>query len=72
MVYAAACDGLDSEGRNQLDAALEVASWPWAGQTPAQAQARPAGVPSWWHGEEEASQSFLAGLGINLGGGEQP
>jgi hypothetical protein len=66
MVYSQAVEGLDAEGRNELDAALEVAGWPAAGRTPQQAAERPAGVPGWWQGPEEASQSVLRGLGIDL------
>ncbi len=48
--------------RADLDAALEVSSW-WA-----PGQRRRADVsedaPTWWHGEEEATQSFLTSMGL--------
>jgi hypothetical protein len=57
----------DERERAQLDAALCVAAWP----APGIRRARPAeptepGAPAWWHGDEDASQSFLDAMGVQL------
>ena len=69
-------DGSEEEGENvraKLDRAVDVASW----QTPLTRTHTPASrtvdidgeefvAPSWWRGDEEASQSFLASMGVVL------
>jgi hypothetical protein len=52
--------------RGQLDQWLETALWP----TPMTrrvlyAETVEPGAPSWWHGDEEASQSFFKSMGID-------
>ena len=56
--------------RANLDSALGVSIWPIPGRgtrrrvsTPVQSEV-PAGAPTWWHGDEEASQSFLREMGV--------
>jgi hypothetical protein len=54
--------------RERLNKRLKVAEWELPGGkyvAPAQTAGRP---PAWWDDDEEASQSFLAGVGVmNLG-----
>jgi len=53
--------------RAELDSSLDVASWATPLTTFKSRQiAREPGAPSWWHGEEEASESFLRAMGVNL------
>jgi hypothetical protein len=50
--------------RAELDASLGVASWepPWVVRP--RAKDVPSGAPSWWLGDEEATSSFLRGMGV--------
>lgn len=51
--------------RRELDGLLGVKYW----QTPLSREGqdrRPAAGPWWWEGDEEASQAFLAEMGIQL------
>lgn len=60
--------GYTSDPLANLDATLEVPRWP-AGPRAApapQPAPRPAGVPAWWDDDEQASQSFLDAMGIQL------
>ncbi len=53
--------------RGELDRNLEVGSWRvpgWDGL----ARELPDGAPAWWRGDEEASQSFLRAMGVQLEG----
>jgi hypothetical protein len=56
----------DERERAQLDAALGVPGWPGPATRPRPAEPVEPGAPAWWHGEEEASQSFLAAVGVRL------
>jgi hypothetical protein len=55
--------------RASIDNALGVSSWPGPVRQP-----RPpaeSGAPAWWAGDEDASQSFLAEMGVTLADGSQ-
>jgi hypothetical protein len=56
----------DERERAQLDAALGVAGWPAPAQRPRPVEPTEPGAPAWWQGDEEASQSFLAAVGVRL------
>ncbi len=48
--------------RAELDVTLEVSSWWTPGQRRRDAIHEDA--PPWWRGEDEATQSFLTGMGL--------
>lgn len=58
--------GVDKDPRATLDQALSVRSWALPGEQPRPVVARPRGVPDWWEGDDQASQSFLQAMGIKL------
>jgi hypothetical protein len=75
MVYAARLDDLDRQVRlraagltsdpaRQLDIDLGVTGWPTGAAVAF--RPRPAGVPAWWTDDEDASQGFLAAMGVHL------
>jgi hypothetical protein len=75
VVYWSIVRRLDDRGRIELDAALGTAAWPTLGViddaieiTTAGELGVPVGAPAWWHGDVEASQSFITAMGVNLGG----
>jgi hypothetical protein len=43
-----------------------VAGWPTPTVAGRPARPRPVGVPEWWDDDEEASQGFLAAMGVQL------
>jgi hypothetical protein len=51
--------------RREFDNGLRVGEWdtPGTGSNP---HAHDDGSPSWWRGEEDASQSFLQSMGVAL------
>lgn len=52
--------------RRQLDESLQVAEWSVPGHLKTFRQRmreRNPGAPSWWYGDEEASQSFMSSMG---------
>lgn len=49
----------------RLDTELEVRYWRVPGQVEPPAPAED-GAPHWWHGDEDASQAFLAAQGVAL------
>lgn len=61
-------EGKGKDPRKELDTALGVSGWPVPGQVRPARKTGPAGAPSWWHGEEEASQSFLRAMGVRPAG----
>jgi hypothetical protein len=52
--------------RAELDAELGVHSWSIASGEHAQPAREPVDpdAPSWWYGDEDASQSFMAAMGV--------
>lgn len=51
----------------QFDVRLSVAGWGMPGLEATEVT-REEGAPWWWSGEEEASDSFLASMGVVLDG----
>lgn len=52
-----------TKARRDLDAALEVNTWSVPGvrrRTPT----NPTRTPTWWRGDEDASQTFLHAMGV--------
>jgi hypothetical protein len=82
MVYAARLADLERAARLRaagfrddplvlVDRDLGVPGWPAGGPSSAPGwvpRPRPAGVPDWWQDDEDASQSFLAAMGVQLDG----
>ncbi len=59
----------EEQARARLDADLGVSAWAAPGRTRTAIEPKPDdGAPWWWHGAEDASQSFLAAMGVTLGG----
>jgi hypothetical protein len=51
--------------RAELDRQLDVAAWCVPGVRPRVVrEPLPPDAPAWWHGDEDASQSFLAAAGV--------
>ena len=50
--------------RGDLDRELEVSLWPTPFTRRVYAEDVEPGAPSWWHGEEEATDSVLRGMGL--------
>lgn len=50
----------------RLDADLGVRLWRVPGQAAPEPVELDEGAPYWWHGDEEASQGFLAAQGVVL------
>jgi hypothetical protein len=48
-----------------LDGPLQVASWSLPAGDKREYVDLPEGAPSWWQGEEAASQEFFRAMGIN-------
>lgn len=51
--------------RGEVDGALQVTEWPVPGVPRLNDPNVPEGAPAWWHGDEDASQSFFKAMGIN-------
>jgi hypothetical protein len=72
VVYSVAIERLKHDEkqperpRHDFDNTLGVRSW----ETPGGARLRAVveGAPSWWDGDEEASQQFLASMGVVMDG----
>lgn len=60
----------DPEGkkdyRRELDSSLQVRDWLMPGQIRQEVSSEDPRAPYWWRGEEEASDSFLAAMGVRL------
>lgn len=55
------------QAREQINAELGVSSWrAFPASAPVQTAADEGPVPYWWHGDEDASASFLASQGVVL------
>ncbi len=61
-------DGQTGEqARARFDADLGVSAWALPGHDRREADpAQDPGAPYWWHGAEDASQSFLTSMGVTL------
>lgn len=53
--------------REELDRLLETELWTGPRGRKYDDSDVPAGAPTWWHGDEEATDSFLRGMNIRLG-----
>lgn len=51
-----------------FEAQLGVSGWTVPGSEPKPAKPREQGAPWWWQDAEDASQSFLAAMGVSLDG----
>lgn len=49
--------------RRDLDTSLQVGAWQLPGGAYRQRQVT-SGAPSWWRGDEDASQTFLHAMGV--------
>lgn len=59
----------EEQARAKFDADLGVSAWATPGRERRPVQQTPDdGAPWWWTGAEDASQSFLAAMGVSLGG----
>jgi hypothetical protein len=59
--------GLATDPAARLAQELGAGGWAVPGQRrPRPEPEREPGTPPWWHGDEEASQSFLAAVGLRL------
>jgi hypothetical protein len=62
-------DGQSEEhARAKFDADLGVSAWAVPGRERRTPEPVDDGAPWWWRGAEDASQSFLASMGVSLGG----
>jgi hypothetical protein len=52
--------------RQRFDGHLGVRAWATPGTEYQPAQQRDPKTPWWWEGAEDASQTFLASMGVNL------
>jgi len=58
----------EEQARAKFDADLGVSAWAVPGHERRPAAPQPDGAPWWWTGAEDASQSFLAAMGVTLHG----
>lgn len=56
------------DARKVFDAQLGVGGWGTPSSDMRPVEARDPSAPWWWHGDEDASQSFLTAMGVNLDG----
>lgn len=56
------------DARRVFDGQLGVSGWATPGREPRPVETRDPGAPWWWHGAEDASQGFLASMGVVLDG----
>ncbi len=57
----------EEQARRKFDADLGVSAWALPGRDRREIEPQPdTGAPWWWHGDEDASQSFLASMGVTL------
>ncbi len=73
VLYRASLDRLRYDEKNpdkprqDFERIMQVAEWQLPGGEYVPAQ-REEGAPSWWYGDEDASQSFLQSVGVITGG----
>jgi hypothetical protein len=59
----------EEQARTRFDADLGTSAWALPGRERREMEQKPDdGAPYWWHGDEDASQSFLASMGVTLNG----
>lgn len=51
-----------------FEAQMGVSGWAVPGRERREPEPRDPGAPWWWHGAEDASQGFLASMGVSLSG----
>jgi hypothetical protein len=57
----------EEQARARFDADLGVTAWALPGRERREHQPQPdTGAPWWWTGAEDASQGFLASMGVTL------
>jgi hypothetical protein len=57
----------EEQARARFDADLGVSAWALPGRERAEMQqTKDTGAPWWWTGAEDASQAFLASMGVTL------
>lgn len=56
----------EEQARARFDADLGVSAWARPGRARREVQVVENNAPYWWHGAEDASQSFLASMGVTL------
>lgn len=54
------------QARREFDGMLGVRDWPVNGPVRPSDGLRDQSAPWWWESDEEASQGFLAAMGVNL------
>jgi hypothetical protein len=70
VVYYLVVSNAEQDRRQGIDNELGVAAWPGPVPHRRSVPVIP-GAPAWWAGEEEASDSFLAAMGVQLADGSQ-
>jgi hypothetical protein len=58
----------EEQARAAFDAELGVSLWHVPGRKPTEPEPRDPAAPWWWQGDEDASQGFLASMGVTLDG----
>jgi hypothetical protein len=59
----------EEQARARFDADLGTSAWALPGRERREVEQKPDdGAPWWWQGAEDASQSFLASMGVTLNG----
>ena len=57
----------EEQARAKFDADLGVSAWALPGRDRREPEpVQDPGAPWWWHGAEDASQGFLASMGVTL------
>lgn len=56
----------EEQARARFDADLGVSAWPYPGPARREIEPVDTSAPYWWHGAEDASQGFLAAMGVTL------
>lgn len=70
LSYDQSKEGAAEAARKQLDAEMKIKRWRVAvvQEDPYAGQVEDEGAPWWWDGDQEASDSFLKGMGVDLNG----
>lgn len=64
-------DRMPERPRQELDQELDTSAWhvPGGPEVKATPREKEPGAPSWWRGDEDASQMFLQSMGVVIQGG---